>query len=72
MLSYGRSLNADILIDLSGYTSFNRVNVVRSRISPIQISWLGYLNSLGLKNIDYLIADQNLIPENEKKQYLYK
>lgn len=72
LLSYGRSLNIDILIDLSGYTSFNRVNVVRSRISPIQISWLGYLNSLGLKNIDYLIADQNLIPENEKKQYLEK
>jgi predicted O-linked N-acetylglucosamine transferase (SPINDLY family) len=72
LLSYGRSLNIDILIDLSGYTSFNRVNVVRSRISPIQISWLGYLNSLGLKNIDYLIADKNLIPENEKKQYLEK
>ncbi len=72
LLSYARSLNADMLIDLSGYTSFNRVNVVRSRISPIQISWLGYLNSLGLKNIDYLIADQNLIPENEKKQYSEK
>ena len=72
LLDYGRSLNIDILIDLSGYTSFNRVNVVRSRISPIQISWLGYCNSLGLKNIDYLIADRNLIPENEKKQYSEK
>ena len=72
LLDYGRSLNIDILIDLSGYTSFNRINVVRSRISPIQISWLGYCNSLGLKNIDYLIADQNLIQENEKKQYSEK
>ena len=72
LLDYGRSLNIDILIDLSGYTSFNRVNVIRSRISPIQISWLGYCNSLGLKNIDYLIADQNLIQENEKKQYSEK
>ena len=70
LLSYGRSLNLDILVDLSGYTSFNRINVVRSRIAPIQISWLGYCNSLGLKNIDYIIADQNLILENEKKQYL--
>jgi len=72
LLSYGRSLNLDILVDLSGYTSFNRINVVRSRIAPIQISWLGYCNSLGLKNIDYIIADQNLILENEKKQYLEK
>ena len=70
LLSYGRSLNLDILVDLSGYTSFNRINVVRSRIAPIQISWLGYCNSLGLKNIDYIITDQNLILENEKKQYL--
>ena len=67
LLSYGRSLNIDILVDLSGYTSFNRINVVRSRIAPIQIS---LFNSLGLKNIDYIIADQNLILENEKKQYL--
>ena len=72
LLSYGRSLNVDILIDLSGFTSLNRVNVVRSRISPIQISWLGYCNSLGLKNIDYIISDQNLILENEKKEYLEK
>ncbi len=72
LLSYGRSLNLDILVDLSGYTSFNRINVIRSRIAPIQISWLGYCNSLGLKNIDYIIADQNLILENEKKQYLEK
>ena len=72
LLDYGRSLSLDILIDLSGYTSFNRINVVRSRISPIQISWLGYCNSLGLKNIDYLISDRKLIPEDEKHLYLEK
>ena len=72
LLSYGRSLNIDILIDLSGYTYLNRINVVRSRISPIQISWLGYCNTLGLNNIDYLIADKNLIPENEINHYSEK
>ena len=72
LLDYGRSLNLDILIDLSGYTSLNRINVVRSRISTVQISWIGYCNSLGLKNIDYLISDRKLIPEDEKCLYLEK
>ena len=64
-----RSLNLDILIDLCGYTFNNRANALRLRVANIQITWCGYCNTLGLKNIDFLIADPNLIKEDEKKLY---
>ena len=56
-----RSLNLDILIDLSGFTSGNRFEVIVRRCAKIQIGWLGYNNSLGAKNLDYLISDPHLI-----------
>ena len=67
-----RSLNLDILIDLSGYTYKNRVSVIRARCAPKQILWLGYNNSLGVKNIDYIIADPNLVKKEEYNLYKEK
>lgn len=61
-----------ILIDLMGHTAGNRIGLFNSRISPIQISWLAYCNTLGFKNVDYLIADKNLIFKNEEKHYSEK
>ena len=34
--------------------------------------WLGYNNTLGCKNIDYIISDKNLIKENEISSYVEK
>ena len=62
----------DILIDLAGFTNNNRINAFRARCAPIQILWLGYCNSLGIKNMDYIVADKNLIKENEKNLYSEK
>ena len=67
-----RSLELDILIDLNGFTFGNRVNVFAARSANIQISWCGYNNSLGIKNMDYLIADQNLIKKEEENLYKEK
>ena len=72
LIDYIRYLNLDILIDLSGLSLRNRVNVLRSRVAPIQISWCGYCNSLGIANMDYMIADRNLVYENEKDDYSEK
>mgnify|MGYP001164894149 FL=1 len=67
-----RSLNIDTLIDLSGYTVKNRHQVLAKRCAKIQIVWLGYNNSLCLNNLDYLIADRNLIYPNEENDYKEK
>ena len=41
--------NIDILVVLAGLWSSNRVNIFNTRICPLQISWLGFNNSTGLK-----------------------
>ena len=67
-----KSLEIDILIDLNGLTKGSRIDIMKNRCAPIQICWLGYNNSTGLKNMDYLIADQNLIKKDEENLYLEK
>ena len=66
-----QDLNIDILIDLVGLWSDNRVNIFNTRICPLQISWLGFNNSTGLKEIDFILADTNTV-QNEEKEYVTK
>ena len=72
LVQFIRSLDLDILIDLNGYTYKNRINILKARCAPIQVLWLGYCNSLGIKNIDYLISDPNLIKKGEEDLYSEK
>ena len=60
------------LIDLAGYNTDNRLNVFKNKIAPIQISWLGYCNSTKLNEIDYIIADPNVITEDDEINYSEK
>ena len=62
----------DILVDLAGFTLGNRINLFKKRSAPVQLSWLGYCNSLGIKNMDYIISDKNLIKKSEKNFYTEK
>lgn len=52
----------DILVDLAGYTSAAQPAVLAARPAPVQISWLGYLGTSGSDFIDYLIADDVVLP----------
>ena len=70
LTNFLRSLKIDILIDLSGYTLNNRHKVLARRCAKIQIGWLGFNNSLCLRNLDYLIADKNLI--FKKREYVQR
>ena len=72
LLKIIRSDKIDILIDLSGYTIGNRLEVFFNRAAPIQISWLGYLCSTGLKEIDYVFGDNNVITKKEETQFVEK
>lgn len=67
-----RKNNINIIIDLMGLTSSNRICLFKNRLAPIQILWLGYNNTSGLNQMDYLIADPNLIRENEVDFYSEK
>jgi predicted O-linked N-acetylglucosamine transferase (SPINDLY family) len=67
-----RKYNIDIIIDLMGLSSSNRIVLFKNRLAPIQILWLGYNNTSGLKEMDYLMVDPNLIEKNEAKFYSEK
>jgi len=67
-----RKNNINIMIDLMGLSSKNRLSLFKNRLAPIQILWLGYNNTSGLSQMDYLIADPNLIKKNESKFYSEK
>ena len=59
----------EILFDVISLTHPDRIGIFNSRVSPLQISWLAYCNTVGFDKIDYLIADKNLIKDSEEKYY---
>ena len=71
-ISIIRKNNINIIVDLMGLSSSNRLNLFKNRLAPIQILWLGYNNTSGLSQMDYLIADSNLIKKDEVKLYSEK
>ncbi|MFN7098453.1 MAG: hypothetical protein ACK4PR_13005, partial [Gammaproteobacteria bacterium] len=62
----------DILIDLDGYIRENKFQIFASRPAPIQISYLGFAGTTGANFIDYIIADNVVIPEDQQQFYTEK
>lgn len=58
----------DILIDLSGYTH-ERSFALIYKPAPVQMQYLGFVNSLGMSEIDYIWADDFILPEREQAGY---
>lgn len=53
----------DILVDVSGHTTGNRLPVFARKPAPIQVSGFGHATGTGLSTMDYLLADPVFIPE---------
>jgi predicted O-linked N-acetylglucosamine transferase (SPINDLY family) len=64
--------NIDILFDLNGHTVNNRLGIFTYHPAPIQVSYLGFPNTTGLKSIQYRITDGIADSPNSKQKYTEK
>lgn len=59
----------DILLDLAGHTSQQRMSLFAQRAAPVQATFLGYPGSTGVPNIDWLVADAVVAPPGSESLF---
>jgi len=59
----------DILVDLTGHTRGNRLEICAFRPAPIQVSYLGFMGTTGADFFDYIITDSIVTPEEYTQFY---
>lgn len=58
----------DILVELAGHTQNNRLLVLAHKPAPIQVTYLGYLDTTGIEAIDFILTD-NLLSHSESQKF---
>jgi len=69
--NFAKKHEIDIAIDLNGTGEGNRSLIFSHRLAPIQIGYM-YAGTMATNYMDYLIADETVIPETSRKFYTEK
>lgn len=59
----------DVLLDLAGHTSYQRMALFARRTAPVQATFLGYPGSTGVPNMDWIVADAVVAPPEHAALY---
>jgi protein O-GlcNAc transferase len=72
LLTFIRRLQIDILVDLSGHTDGERLAVFALRAAPVQVTWFGFMQTLGMKAMDWRLTDWGTSPKGTDAHYTEK
>jgi len=72
LLSLIRRLEIDILVDLSGHTAGQRLAVFGMRAAPVQVTWFGFMQTLGMKAMEWRLTDYGTSPEGAEQHFTEK
>jgi len=64
-----RKMEIDIAVDLGGFTDGFRSQIFSHRAAPVQVNYLGFPGTMGMSCMDYVIADDFVIPPGRQRYY---
>jgi predicted O-linked N-acetylglucosamine transferase (SPINDLY family) len=67
-----RERGIDILVNLNGYFGDDRMRLFAQRAAPLQVNYLGFPGTLGAPYMDYIIADREVLPPDQRMFYSEK
>lgn len=67
-----RSHEIDVLVDLSGHTVGHRLFTFARRAAPVQVTWLGFMYTLGMQAMDYRFTDGGVSPPGSQAGFTEK
>ena len=67
-----QEMEVDVAVDQNGFTTGARPGIFSLRPAPIQVNYLAYPGTSGAHHIDYVIADETVIPREHQACYTEK
>jgi len=67
-----RDEGIDIAVDLAGFTGDTRPGIMARRAAPVQVNYIGFPGSMGASFMDYIVADETLVPPALASKYSEK
>jgi predicted O-linked N-acetylglucosamine transferase (SPINDLY family) len=72
LCSLMRSHQLDILVELAGHTSHNRISLLHHRMATVQLTALGYPPTTGLRSVDGKLLDRFTSTDADRYYYAEK
>lgn len=59
-----------VLVDMSGFTSHTRTPVLTLQPAPVQMTYIGYPATYGLREVDYIICNRDLVGSDHASAFV--